>query len=262
MNRRNFIKSAALVGLGLGFESFIGKGKTHVLTLSFDDGFKKSFYKAASVHEEYGLKACLNVIAMGHEPGYVTDKYIVQFPLGNFDDWNKLRSRGHEVMPHTWDHKNLTEMPLAEANENMDKCFDYFEKHLEGYKAGEAIYNFAYNASNEALHSHALTRVHAIRTGGNVVLKDTMTNMLPADGKPVELGCWAHGPALGDDAVDKDINEFLESAGGWLMINLHGLDNEGWGPVSTSYLDKLLKRLVKIDYLAVAPAGEVLKMKS
>ena len=62
MNRRNFISSAALISLGLGLESFIKKRKTHILTLSFDDGFKKSFYKIAEMHKEYDLKACLNVI--------------------------------------------------------------------------------------------------------------------------------------------------------------------------------------------------------
>ena len=47
--------------------------------------------------------------------------------------------------------------------------------------------------------------------------------------------------------VESEINKFLEEPGGWLILNLHGLDNEGWGPVSTNYLDGLLKRLVDIE---------------
>lgn len=149
MNRRNFIGSAALLSLGLGFQSFIEKSKTHILTLSFDDGFKKSFYKIAEIHEEYGLKACLNVIATGHLPSFNTEpKWIPQKLLGNFEDWNTLKGRGHEVMPHSWDHLNLTEIPLEEAKLKIDKCLDYFEKNLEGYKPSEGVYNFAYNASS------------------------------------------------------------------------------------------------------------------
>ena len=107
--------------MGLGLQSFIEKRKTHILTLSFDDGFKKSFYKIAEIHEEYGLRACLNVIAMGHEKGYVKDEFIHEDLLGNFDDWNKIKSRGHEIMPHSWAHKNLTEIPKVLENSKSAK---------------------------------------------------------------------------------------------------------------------------------------------
>ena len=60
-------------------------------------------------------------------------------------------------------------------------------------------------------------------------------------------------------ATEDEIQKFLASPGGWLILNLHGLDNEGWGPVSTEYLDNLLSRMVKIDYLDVLPTGEVFK---
>ena len=259
MKRRNFIETAALLSLGLGMESFIEKRKTHILTLSFDDGFKKSFYKIAEIHEEYGLKACLNVIAMGHEKGFVNDRYISHDILGNFEDWNKLKSRGHEIMPHSWDHKNLTEISLNEAKKNLDKCFDYFEKNLIGYEAERAIYNFAYNASNEALDKYALNSVRAVRTGGRLVLKDTKYNAIPSKNtKNLQLGCWGYGPDLGDNQIEAEVNDFLAGIGGWLILNLHGLDNEGWGPISTTYLDGLLKRLVKIRNLDVLPTGEVL----
>ena len=69
MDRRNFMKtSLAAVGtLSLSSMGIVSNSqKTHLLSLSFDDGFKKSFYRIAEIHENYGLKACLNVIATGH----------------------------------------------------------------------------------------------------------------------------------------------------------------------------------------------------
>lgn len=259
INRRNFIKSTTLIALGMGVESFIFKGKTHILTLSFDDGFKKSFYKIAELHKEYGLKACLNVIAMGDVPGYVTDPYIPQNILGNFDDWNKLKSKGHEIMPHTWDHKNLTKLPLEEAKENLDKCFAHFEENLDGYNANRSVYNYAYNASNQELDEYALKRVRAVRTAGWLVLGNTKINLIPKGKKPLQLGCWGHGPDLCDNYIEAEVNDFLAGPSGWLILNCHGLDDEGWGPMSTSYLDNLLKRLVNIIYLDVLPSGEVIK---
>ena len=53
MKRSDFIKLSALAGLGLGMESFVRRGKTHILTLSFDDGFKKLFYRIAEIYAEY-----------------------------------------------------------------------------------------------------------------------------------------------------------------------------------------------------------------
>lgn len=260
MQRRNFIKISALAGLGLGFKSFTEAGKTHILTLSFDDGFKKSFYKIADIHEKYGLKACLNVIATGHWEDFNAEpQWIPREILGNFDDWNALKGRGHEVMPHTWKHLKLPDIPLEQAKENIDKCLDYFEEHLDGYSAENAVYNFAYNASTPELEAHALKRVRAVRTGGWLVLENTMVNVLPVSPKPLSLGCWSHGPDYSDDYVESEINKFLAGKGGWLILNLHGLDDEGWGPVRATYLDALLKGLVKIDHLSVLPAGEVLQ---
>jgi peptidoglycan/xylan/chitin deacetylase (PgdA/CDA1 family) len=260
MERRRFIQATALGGLALSMASFNNIKKTHYLTLSFDDGFKKSFYRIAQIHENYGLKACLNVIATGHLKSFNTEpQWIPQNLLGDFNNWNKLKGRGHEIMPHTWEHLRLPEIPIEKAKENIEKCLDYFEKNLDGYTSEGAVYNFAYNASTPELEDFALTKVSAIRTGGWLVLKDSMVNSVPVKEQPLRLGCWGHGPDFCDDYVEEEINKFLAVDGGWLILNLHGLDEEGWGPVHGDYLDKLLKRLVKIDKLSIQPTGEIVK---
>ncbi len=43
------------MAMGLG-SSFL-TSTSHMLTLSFDDGFKKSFYRIAEIYEQYGLQA-------------------------------------------------------------------------------------------------------------------------------------------------------------------------------------------------------------
>lgn len=260
MKRRTFLKTAAIGSLALGAGAWIPPQKTHLLTLSFDDGFKKSFYRIAEIHENYGLKACLNVIATGHRKNFDTEpQWIPQRLLGDFDDWNALRDRGHEVMPHTWKHLNLKEIPEAQAKKNIDKCLDYFERHLAGYREADAVYNFAYNASTPELEAHALQRVRAVRTGGWLFMQDTLLNLIPAAGRPQRLGAWGHGPDFCDAYVKQEVDAFLAGPGGWLILNLHGLDEEGWGPISTGALDALLNRLVHIDRLAVLPTGEVLR---
>ncbi|MEM9929108.1 MAG: polysaccharide deacetylase family protein [Bacteroidota bacterium] len=264
MKRRTFLQQSSLAAAGLALSSCtprlaVPAGKTHVLTLSFDDGFKQSFYRIAEIHEAYGLKACLNVIATGHLPDFrKVDDWILPEILGDFEDWNRLSGRGHEVMPHSWKHLNLTKIPVAQAQENILKCLNYFEENLDGYNPKQAVYNYAFDASTEALDAFTLQHVKAVRTGGWLLWKDQAYNAMPVNEQTGRLGCWTNGPDNNDRWVDQQINKFLKTDGGWLILNLHGLDNEGWGPISTSYLDKLLKRLVAIEKLTVLPAGEAL----
>lgn len=252
------MKKTILGSMALGF-GCRPPAATHILTLSFDDGFKKSFYEIADIFEKHHLKACLNVIASGHLNNFSPPNEYQKDKRGDFTDWNNLQKRGHEIMPHSWDHSNLTEMSTEEAKEDILKCLDYFKQNLEGFDESNAVYNFAYNASTPELVDFALTRVKAVRTGGwHLWDETTKTNPFPHNGEPRKLGCWSFGPENADKWVDEEVNLFLDSSGGWLVLNLHGLDKEGWGPVSSVYLDNLLGRLVRIKNLRILPAGIVL----
>jgi hypothetical protein len=232
--------------------------KTHIVTFSFDDGFKKSFYEVADIYESFGLRACLNVIATGHENQFhpvvngQPDAGIVPFEKGNWEDWNKLKKRGHEVMAHTYNHLNLTLLPLPEAKELIVKCAESFERNLKGFKASDSVYNFAYNASNPELDAFALTKFLVVRTQG-----DSPVNPIPTHRRPVRIGCYSHGPEQCDDFLESELNKFLAGPGGWFVFNTHGLDTEGWGPLSSSYLNAVLDRLRQMQHVDILPAGEV-----
>ena len=254
MHRRTFIKTTAISSLALGLNSFTGQSKTHILTLSFDDGFKKSFYKVAELYEAHGLNACFNVIASGHLPDFqAVGQYILPELMGNFDDWNNLKSRGHEVMPHSWKHLNLTEQPVEEAKALIVKCLDYFETHLEGYKSSEAVFNFPFNASTPEQEAFAMSKALAIRSYG-----ESSISAIPKTHNAYRQACWSKGPENIDSWVENQVSQFLESPGGWMILNTHGLDEEGWGPMSTPYLKELLSRLVKVEKLEMMPTGVVL----
>lgn len=255
MKRRHLIKTIA-AGTLISSVGFIPStpNKTHIISFSFDDGFKKSFIKLAEIHEEYGLKACLNVIASGHMDSFqAVDKWILPELMGDFELWNKLAKRGHEIMPHSWKHSNLTRLDPDESKELITKCINYFNENLVGFSPSKAVFNFPFNASNEGLDQHALTLVRAVRTRGNGPV-----NPMPSKNTHV-LGCTSNGPGNNDDWLEVAVNKFLAQDGGWLIFNLHGLENEGWGPVSVDYFSSLLKRLVQIKNLDVIPVGMVLE---
>jgi len=251
MLRRTFIKSTALSTLAFSLGKYGMADKTHILTFSFDDGFKKSVYRIADIFEEHGLQACINVIASGHFPKFQkVDDWILPELLGDFNDWNKLKGRGHEVMPHSWKHLNLARRPLEQSKELIVKCLDYFEENLDGYKNEGAVFNFPFNSSTPELEAFTLDKVLGIRSRA---LREEVTPNI------FRQGCYTNGPKNIDNWGDKEIKEFLSTSGGWLILNVHGLDNEGWGPISTKFLDKKLRQLSKIDYLEILPTAQVLQ---
>ena len=225
--------------------------KRHIITLSFDDGFKKSSLLTARIFEKYKLSACINVVATGHLPDFKSpDEYQVT-EKGDFGLWNELKARGHEVMPHGYKHANKTTMPLQDAKNLIMSCLDYFSKNLKGLKAGEAIFNMPYNASSPELEAWLGTQVMAFRTGGATI------NAMPHKGQK-KLTCGAFGPGSCEEHLDGQIKMLLDLPAGWLIYNLHGLDGEGYGPVRADYLDRLLARLIAIDSVSVLPAGKAL----
>jgi peptidoglycan/xylan/chitin deacetylase (PgdA/CDA1 family) len=257
LNRRSLLKYggtaiAASILPGM-LSAKNGKNITHVYSLSFDDGFRGSFEKVAEIYEKYKLKACFNVIATAHERNFqAPDEYQAKGTYGDFDLWNDLKKRGHEIMPHTYRHENLTKIPFEEAKGLMNRCFEYFQENLDGYKQEEAIYNFAFNASNQALEDWLSEKVLAFRTSGPVV------NMLPHEGQK-KLTCISYGPDNADKFLKEQTDAFLKNPQGWFIFNTHGLNGEGWGPISSGFLDELIDDLSKKHNVAVLPVGLALK---
>ena len=221
--------------------------KPHLVTLSFDDGFKRSFARIAEIYEKHKLSACLNVVAAGL-PG---DAYIKSSPLGDFAFWNELKRRGHEIMPHGYRHENLQKLPLAEAQELVRRCLGVFSEKLDSFDSRQAIFNFPYNASTPELERWLPTQVRAFRTGGAAI------NLRPHKGQ-VKLTCTSFGPENCEAAIDREVEKLLARESGWLIFNTHGLDEEGWGPIRDSYLERLLERLLAHDTVELLPAGRAL----
>ena len=149
MLRRRITRRKALRTIGMGSVVLISGAyrqifpdKKHIITLSYDDGFEKSSIKTAEIYEKYGLSACINVIATGHDKPYGLPDEYHNWPQGGFDLWNDLKSRGHEIMPHGYKHQNLAQTSIEEARNLITKCLDIFSSELDGFEAIKSIFNF------------------------------------------------------------------------------------------------------------------------
>ncbi len=247
--------------LGIGAAAFVSgahKGlaaekatKTHLVTLSFDDGFRKSSLRTAEIFEKFELSACINVIATAHLPDFVLPNEYHDWPVGDFGLWNELQARGHEIMPHGFKHIDKGSVPLEEAKDLIRRCHDYFSQELKGFDPHQAVFNFPFNKSTPELEQWLTGEVVAFRTGGPQI------NPLPHRGQK-KLTCTTHGPDGIDEHLTGEIDKLLAKPSGWLVYNTHGLDDEGWGPLQANTLEKLLERLTAIPTVAVVPAGKAL----
>ncbi len=251
MNRRQFLAAAAATGALVRLASAgEPKPKKHIVTLSFDDGFKKSSIKTAAIYEKYRLSACLNIVASAHMKDFRPPDYG-NVPRGDFGLWNELRARGHEIMPHGYRHANKARLPFAEAKELIVKCLDVFEIELKGFKRNQAVFNYPYNASTRELDAWLPTQVRAFRAGGGAI------NPWPHRGQ-VKLGTTGFGPGNCEAFLDRQIEKLLATESGWLVYTAHGLDDEGWGPIRAVHLERLLERLLAIESVEILPAGKAL----
>ena len=191
------------------------------------------------------------MIATAHLPGFVLPNEYHNWPVGDFDLWNELKGRGHEIMMHGYKHAHKNEIPFAEGKDLILKCIDYFSNKLKGFEPKESIFNFPFNASTPELEEWLPTQVKAFRTGGPPI------NPVPYKGQ-VKLTCSAFGPDNCEKHLDGEIDKLLKQPSGWLVYNTHGLNDEGWGPIRSQYLDDLLKRLRAINSVEIIPLGKAL----
>jgi peptidoglycan/xylan/chitin deacetylase (PgdA/CDA1 family) len=266
--RRDFLKNAGIGAAALTLPCWLsscetgnkaqshtckaGKNPLHIVTLSFDDGFKKSSIQTAEIYEKYNLSACINVIATAHHKDFELPNEYHAWPAADFGLWNELKQRGHEIMPHSYKHSDKSALPLSQAKELVLRCLYYFSRELKGFDRKQAVFNFPYNKSTPELEAWLPTQVRAFRTGGGGL------NPLPHKGQ-VKLTCTGFGPDNCEQHLDNEIEKLLAQNSGWLIYNLHGLDDEGWGPVRSSYLEELLERLLAIGSMAILPTGKALQ---
>lgn len=253
--RRQLLKmmatGTALAGAGVwGASDHRAPRKRHLISLCWDDGFKKSTIKTAEIYKKHGLQASFNVIASGHFKSFTSPDAYQVTEKGDFALWNELRQRGHEIMPHGYKHANLGKLPLDEAQHLISICLDYFTEHLEGFRAKEAVFHFPYNSSTPELEAWVATKLRAFRSRGAGAL-----NPLPHRSQ-IKLSTAGFGPGNAERNLEDHIANLLTLPEGWLVYNLHGLDGEGWGPVRSEYLDNLLPRLAAMESVEIiSPAA-------
>ena len=221
----------------------------HIISLSFDDGIMPSAIRTAEIYERFGLSGCLNALAAPEH--LVEGQKHWGADRGDWALWNGLQARGHEIMPHGYNHANKADLPFDQARASILRCLDIFEDRLTGFNRHDAVFNFPHNASTPELEAWLPTQVRAFRTSGGGI------NLLPHPGM-VKLTTTGSGPENCEEHLDQQIEALLSQPSGWLIYNTHALDDQGWGPIRAIYLEDLLSRLLEIETVKIMPTAGAL----
>ncbi len=211
------------------------------VSLIFDDGFVKSCLRISDIFEARGLRATFAVL-VDHE-GFMPD-----FPKGDFKLWNRLQYRGHVIHPHGYDHTDLSKVPLETAKTEIDSCLDSFSSNLENFNPKKTVYHLAYNRSSPQIEDYLLTKVRAIRTTG----PDGNVGSGMNGKTELERGiynCSWHGPEHCDGHLMSILKIAETKRPELMMYMMHGLEDEGWGPIHADALEEALDYIIKSSVL-------------
>ena len=202
--------------------SYVSKflnGRYFAVSLIFDDNNTAHFEKGYPIFEKYGIKATFNV-----SPGYndFTEVYLPGYA--------KLKEIGCEIGAHGWYHINLTTLPPGEVELHMCKkpielITNYF---------GERPISVSLN------NAQANEQIEALFRKYYYVSKHVSLTNIERNGV-----AWLSTMSIEDDFIPA--LEKAQEEGRWLIIALHGIDDSGWNPISSSQLEQICKICVERD---------------
>lgn len=209
------------------------------ISLIFDDGFRASCIEVARLFEARKLRANFAVLAK-------PDTFMPDLEKGDFSLWNELQARGHVIHPHGYDHTDLSKIPFRDAAEKIDACLSCFAEELQGFDANQCIYHTTYNRTTPEVDAYLLSKVLAIRTMGLRGEPGSGFNEF-AQLNARRLQCNWHGPGLCDEHLWEGMLGAEKHQPTLFLYMLHGLENEGWGPIRVQALERVL------DHIAESP---------
>jgi peptidoglycan/xylan/chitin deacetylase (PgdA/CDA1 family) len=219
---------------------------SRTVSFCFDDGFAATAGKVRALFEARDLAATFCVLAAPEE---TADPFIRAAPIADWSFWREAAAAGHEVEPHGWAHERLVDLSPDEAMAGFERTFEVFGRELPGFDPPDHVFHFAYLTAPAAIVAELAPRVLGVRRalGGDGL----NTEVTPA------VDCTTFGDGA-DERLTARLDRFLAAEDGWLVLVLHGLDGEGWGPVRSATLAGELDRLLAAG-VEISTASQMLR---
>jgi peptidoglycan/xylan/chitin deacetylase (PgdA/CDA1 family) len=220
-----------------------------IVSFCFDDGFRDSSVRTAALFEARRVRAEFCVLAAPEE---AADPYISTTPIGDWDLWRDLAAAGHVIAPHGWAHERLADQAPQVAIDQCLRTFDAFRRALPDFDPAGRLFHPAYLTAPAELVAWLGAATAGVRLASGLRGLN--------DPRSFRRGGRVEAITFGPDGVDHALAQrtarFLAAESGWLVLVLHGLDGEGWGPTGHDALAGVLDALLAAG-AEIRPASEV-----
>lgn len=180
--------------------------KQAAASYTFDDGPASSFM-IADIFEGYGIRSSFYII-----PGRISAPE-------DWAQWRNLASKGHEIGNHSLNHINLEDPALPD--ETLDREINEAQRVIEAnIGIRPLVFAFPQNSYNDRSEMYAYQNHVATRLPG--FNDPTYRRMAFLSSTSVEEA---------NDALNSAVN-----VGGWFVPNAHGVDGDGWEPITSTFL--------------------------
>jgi peptidoglycan/xylan/chitin deacetylase (PgdA/CDA1 family) len=177
--------------------------------------------------------------------------------------WAKLevmRQHGHEIINHTWDHKDMVEDSQALYAIEIDQATQVLDANLQGQRT--SFFIFPYDSFNDSAVEHLDAQGYLGARAGS---KGVNTADFP-DGLRVMFDVYGGENSIYDGQGDilKIYVDLAISEGGWSVREFHGIaDNTFWAMETEAYKAHLdyVKSKVDAGELWVDTPSEVVRYR-
>lgn len=224
------------------------------LSITFDDGFRKGSETAAAILSEYGLAATFYIVTGWVAPARaaVREKFNRGRDHGDWAHWRSIRDAGHEIGSHTFSHFNVTGkrarlfpwLVSAELRKSRDDLVRETPQPLY-------TISMTWNATSHRSDSLVSALYDACRLGSAALAYNDLDKL-----DPHRLTSWAPAASVPTQAYDEAIAAIPE--GGWLILQFHSFDDEGWEPLSSDAFRALCETARRYNDVKVAPVAQVI----
>lgn len=228
------------------------KRSRRLLSITFDDGLRNGAEIACEILAAYRLQATFYVVTGWIEPirTSIRESYNAGRSHGDWQFWRGVRDAGHEVGSHTFSHvnaggKKALIMPWLVGFEIGRSKADLVRE------VPQARYTISmpWNAATARSERHVRSHFCGCRVGSALAY-----NRLDAL-ETYRLASWAPPPSLNESELEKAIAAIPEN--GWLILQFHSFDDEGWEPISRARFSRLCEIAASDDELAVRTIADV-----
>ncbi|WP_077034372.1 polysaccharide deacetylase family protein [Pelomonas sp. KK5] len=205
------------------------------VSFCFDDGFRRSAETVCQVFEQRGLKACFAILA---DPGHALDPFVRGADLGDWAFWRQVMAAGHELGSHGLMHERYDELGIEAARASVLRALAAMEARLPGFRRRDAVFHVPYlSAPDELVRWLGEDQSLAVRLGPAAAGFNRWSELR----RGAVINCVCFGPEGVGESLAARLQQFSQQAeDGWLVLVLHGVDGEGWGPVTRAQLERLL----------------------